>query len=171
MAAEYCNNVTEIPVSSYFERIHEFDDPSEIFELALSNEIASKGLETDNALLVLDHTTSNTAINMPLHSLANFAKQQNMLVMVDGAHGLLANNLSLDTLPIDFYLGNGHKWLSCPRGIGFLYCPSQELRDTVLRHPACISHGIGQGYQSRFLWDGCRDYAAALCKYSIIFVF
>jgi selenocysteine lyase/cysteine desulfurase len=25
-----------------------------------------------------------------------------------------------------------------------------------------MSHGIGQGFQSRFLWDGCRDYAAAL---------
>jgi selenocysteine lyase/cysteine desulfurase len=43
-----------------------------------------------------------------------------------------------------------------------MYCPDSEIRDTILEEPAVMSHGIGQGYQSRFLWDGCRDYAAAL---------
>lgn len=173
MADEYCpNKVTEIPVSDYFERLWDdsLSDPSNIFETALletldrikkENDNNSKPIE--NALLVLDHTTSNTALNMPLEELSKLAKEMNMMVLVDGAHGALAQHLALEQLShVDFYVGNGHKWLSCPRGIGFLYCPYDDLRNSIMKHPAVMSHGIGQGFQSRFLWDGCRDYAAAL---------
>ena len=177
MAHEYCpQRVTEIPVSDYFDRCWDdsLNDPSDIFELALretlekiktENNNNNNNKQIENALLILDHTTSNTALNMPLKKLSGVAKEMNMLVMVDGAHGILAQDLALNEteLPhVDFYLGNGHKWLSCPRGIGFLYCPRAGLRDSILKQPAVISHGIGQGFQSRFLWDGCRDYAAAL---------
>jgi selenocysteine lyase/cysteine desulfurase len=86
-----------------------------------------------------------------------------MITVVDGAHGLLAQEVSFPSLPsIDIYLSNGHKWLSCPRGVAFVYCGNEELRETLLRQPAVISHGIDDGYLSRFLWDGCRDYAAQL---------
>lgn len=164
IAQEYCDNVTEIPVTSYFDKMREVDDPSEIFAMALKNTLSKCDHRTKKALLILDQTTSNTAINMPLRSLTGMAKERDMLVMVDGAHGLLANEVILDDSAPDFYLSNGHKWLSCPRGVAMMYCPKKELRDTILRRPAVISHGMGQGYQSRFLWDGCRDYAAALCE-------
>jgi isopenicillin-N epimerase len=165
MAHQYCDKVTEIPVSDYFHLFHDNNNPQQghIFEQALLDTIASSAIDTKNALLILDHTTSNSALNMPLESLSRLAKERGMLVMVDGAHGLLTQKVALDSLvDIDFYLANGHKWLSCPRGIGVLYCPHAALRDTILKEPAVISHGIGQGYASRFLWDGCRDYAAAL---------
>lgn len=165
IAHQLCDRVTEIPVSSYFNKIEQFENPSDMFQVALEETLRDIPMEitTDNALLILDHTTSNTAINMPLESLSKMGKDRNMLVMVDGAHGLLAQPVDLSNLPdIDFYLANGHKWLSCPRGIGLLYCPSSEWRDTILEEPAVMSHGIGQGFQSRFLFDGCRDYAAAL---------
>ncbi|KAL3905479.1 MAG: hypothetical protein SGILL_009662 [Bacillariaceae sp.] len=175
IAREYCpGNVTEIPVSDYFDRwkLNTSNDAASVFEEALQDTLQSlrdddscSDKSVDNALLILDHTTSNTALNMNLERLSKIAKENNMLVLVDGAHGILAQELALNesSLPhVDFYLGNGHKWLSCPRGIGFLYCPRTDLRDSVLRLPAVISHGVGQGFQSRFLWDGCRDYAAAL---------
>jgi selenocysteine lyase/cysteine desulfurase len=178
MANEYCpHRVIEIPVSDYFDRwwtshidddLHRNNNPHKIFECALIDTLESfkskQNINCDNAILILDHTTSNTAINMPVESLSKIAKEKNMLVLVDGAHGILAQDLTLNetSMPgVDFYLGNGHKWLSCPRGVGFMYS-KPELQDTILRLPAVISHGVGQGLQSRFLWDGCRDYAAAL---------
>lgn len=164
MAEEYCHKVTEIPVISYLDRARDLSEPSEIFAMALEDALAKTELSTKHSLLVLDQTTSNTAINMPLRSLTRIAKERGMLVMVDGAHGLLANEVILDDSAPDFYLSNGHKWLSCPRGVAMMYCPEEELRNRVLRRPAVISHGFGLGYQSRFLWDGCRDYGAALCK-------
>jgi isopenicillin-N epimerase len=171
MAHKYCQQrVTEIPVSDNFDQCWNdvSESSSDIFERAFLETLKQMKInnqQIDNALLIIDHTTSNTALNMPIKKISKLAKELNMLVMVDGAHGLLAQDLALNEkeLPhVDFYVGNGHKWLSCPRGIGFLYCPHAHLRDSILEQPAVISHGIGQGFQSRFLWDGCRDYAAAL---------
>jgi len=172
MANAYCQErVTEIPLSDYFDQWNDLSESeSDIFEhafLATLQQMKTEknNLQIENALLIIDHTTSNTAINMPIKKLSKLAKERNMLVAVDGAHGLFAQDLALNEkeLPhVDFYVGNGHKWLSCPRGIGFLYCPRACLRDSILEQPAVISHGIAQGFQSRFLWDGCRDYAAAL---------
>lgn len=162
MAKEYCSKVTEIPVTSYLDKTRELGE--EFFVASLEDELFKSDNCSKNALLILDQTTSNTAINMPLRSLTKIAKEHKMLVLVDAAHGLLANEVVLDDAAPDFYLANGHKWLSCQRGVGMIYCPKEELRNSILRRPAVISHGIGQGYQSRFLWDGCRDYAAALCK-------
>ena len=171
MAQRYCQQrVTEIPVSDHFDQLWNNSSDSCVFERAFLETLQKmrndgNDNQIENSLLILDHTTSNTALNMPIERISRLAKEANMLVMVDGAHGLLAHDLSLNEtdLPnVDFYVGNGHKWLSCPRGIGFLYCPHAFLRESILDQPAVISHGIGQGFQSRFLWDGCRDYAAAL---------
>lgn len=176
MSMEYCRivdgRVTEIPVSDYFARWETFPLSSSttvsasVFEDALQRSLDKlEDANTENALLILDHTTSNTALNMPLQSLSRIGKERGTLVMVDGAHGLLAQDLSLDSdemKHVDFYIGNCHKWLSSPRGAGFLFCPDAKLRDSILWQPAVMSHGIGQGFQSRFLWDGCRDYGAAL---------
>ncbi len=161
IAHRLCDRVTEIPLTGYLDKIHDLNNPSDVFEMALRETL--RGIDCKNALIVLDHTTSNTAINMPLELLSIWAKDLGMIVVVDGAHGLLAQSVELSNLPqVDFYVANGHKWLACPRGIGLLYCPSPDWRDTILEEPAVMSHGLGQGFQSRFLWDGCRDYAAAL---------
>ena len=88
-----------------------------------------------------------------------------MLVAIDGAHGILAQELDMEQLEkagVDFYVGNCHKWLSAPRGAAVLYCPREHLRETILRVPPVISHGLDDGFVSRFLWDGCRDYASQL---------
>ena len=129
------------------------------------NRIKDEGGTVENALLILDHTTSNTAINIPIEELARKAKEYNMLVAIDGAHGILAQELDMEQLEkagVDFYVGNCHKWLSAPRGAAVLYCPHEHLRETVLRVPPVISHGVDDGFISRFLWDGCRDYASQL---------
>mmetsp|Transcript_30697 Transcript_30697/g.67410 ORF Transcript_30697/g.67410 Transcript_30697/m.67410 type:complete len:531 (+) Transcript_30697:211-1803(+) len=145
------------------------DEAEAIFADAFEKAIDSakkQGHIVKNSLLVLDHTTSNTAINIPIEALTRRAKGHGMLVLVDGAHGLLAQDLDMAILEeagVDFYVGNCHKWLSAPRGAAILYCPDGHLRDSVLRLPPSISHGVDDGYLSRFLWGGCRDYSAQLC--------
>ena len=64
---------------------------------------------------------------MPIEALAKRAKELGMLVLVDGAHGLLAQEVDFRLLPsVDIYVSNGHKWLSCPRGVAFMYCPNEK---------------------------------------------
>jgi selenocysteine lyase/cysteine desulfurase len=158
MAQAYCDKVIEIPFQENY--MHRLDD-EDVFIEALEDIL--EGKDWTNTLLVLDHTTSNTALNLPIERLAKRAKEAGMITLVDGAHGLLAQEVNFTKLPsVDIYLSNGHKWLSCPRGVAFVYCPQEELRETILRNPAVISHGVDDGYLSRFLWDGCRDYAAQL---------
>jgi isopenicillin-N epimerase len=159
MANALCDTVVEIPFQEkYLDRLEDDD----VFLEALEDLLLQHDDWTD-ALFIIDHTTSNTALNVPVERLAKRAKEAGMITLVDGAHGLLAQEIDFKTLPsVDMYLSNGHKWLSCPRGVAFLYCPHEHLRETILRHPAVISHGIDDGYLSRFVWDGTRDYGAQL---------
>ncbi len=54
---------------------------------------------------------------------------------------------------------NAHKWLGSARGLGALYAAPTRLGEP--RAPV-ISHGFGRGFTSEFMWDGCRDYSAAV---------
>jgi selenocysteine lyase/cysteine desulfurase len=161
-------NLTEIPFQANH-RLHqlaESSDPEMVFEMALRECLNNLPAHITQPLIVLDHTTSNTALTMPVERLARVAKQilPKSLVIVDGAHGLLAQPIDIiSQMPnVDFYLSNGHKWLSTPRGVAFLY-GKKEHHDTILATPAVISHGVDEpDLFSRYVWDGCRDYTAAL---------
>ncbi|KAL7448745.1 hypothetical protein ACHAWC_000888, partial [Mediolabrus comicus] len=123
------------------------------------------------SLLILDHITSNTAIHTPIKSLSKYAREEyGMVTVVDGAHSLLSLPLDIPNIlsddcsgeGIDIYLTNCHKWFSAPRGAAALFCSNTHIQETILRQPAVVSHGVNDGFMSRFIWDGCRDYAAEL---------
>lgn len=169
------NKVAEIPLQAqYLPRLATTKNPDQVFLEALDDTLRRERQGDAPCLLVLDHTTSNTAMNMPIEAMAKHVQQSNnnIQILVDGAHGLLAQQVHLDNYTasgIDYYVANGHKWLSCPRGVGMLYCPHDHLRDTVLSEPAIISHGVDESdLLSRFVWDGCRDYAAALALPTVL---
>lgn len=160
---------------------------TDIFLSALDATIQSeitKGKTTKTSLygslLILDHITSNTAIHTPISSIAKYAKEEyGMVVAVDGAHGLLGLNLDMSEILnsggndaslgfVDVYVTNAHKWFSSPRGAAVMFSTNPFIRETILRQPAVVSHGVDDGFLSRFLWDGCRDYAAQLSLPAIV---
>jgi selenocysteine lyase/cysteine desulfurase len=137
--------------------------PGEVLEhLLLSAVERCRGKPT---LVLLDHTTSNTALTFPVERLARRAKDlhDQLCVVVDGAHGLLAQDVNMEHMrSVDVYLTNAHKWFSAPRGAAFLHAVP-AVHSTILQQPAVVSHGVDEpDLFSRFVWDGCRDYAAAL---------
>ena len=155
-------------------------DATDVFlkalDITIRNYILQNNVDKSSvagSLLVLDHITSNTAIHVPICSIAKYAKEEyDMIVAVDGAHSLLTLPLDMGTMLssttsedggyVDIYLTNAHKWLSSTRGAALLFCADHEIRDTILAQPAIVSHGVDDGYLSRFMWDGCRDYSAQL---------
>lgn len=121
-------------------------------------------------LFVLDHTTSNTALTLPVQRLASVAKRlcPGLTTVVDGAHGLLAQPIDyhFDWTDIDIYVGNAHKWLSSPRGAAILYA-KPPVHD--LLQPVVVSHGVDEpDLLSRLVWNGSRDYAAALAVPAVL---
>jgi len=180
MARFYSGNcVTEIPLQrDYFQQLANAVHPEQVLQTALQDTLVAQAdvFRGKHPLFILDHVSSNTALTFPYETLARQIKawDSNAVVLVDGAHGLLAHDLDLSltsssivggTVPaVDFYLSNGHKWLSAPRGVATMVvsnyqdsCWKEALR------PAVRSHGADEGdLQSRFVWDGTRDYAAAL---------
>jgi isopenicillin-N epimerase len=116
-------------------------------------------------VLFLSHITSATAVILPIAPLIRRAREAGIWTVVDGAHGPGQVALDLHALGVDFYGANCHKWMSSPRGAGFLYA----RRDVQhLLEPLVISWGwrpTDPG-PSRFVDEqerqGTRDPAAYL---------
>lgn len=122
-------------------------------------------------LLVLDHIASNTAFVFPILELVKVAHEFNIPVVVDGAHGLLNQDLSSleHDIQADFYIGNCHKWLSSAKGCGFLYVhPNARIPKDQIR-PSIVSHGYDHDFQNAFIFNGLRDYAAAMSLHDTLF--
>lgn len=116
-------------------------------------------------VIAISHITSPTALIMPVEAICKAARGAGIITVVDGAHAPGQVDLNLESMGVDFYSGNAHKWLSAPKGAGFLYAAPEHQ---ALLEPLIVSHG----WQSRspgpsqfldyFTWVGTDDPAAYL---------
>ena len=102
-----------------------------------------------------------------MEALCARARQAGILTLVDGAHAPGQIPLDLEAIGADFYVGNAHKWMLCPKGAGFLYARPEAQR---LVEPLVVSWGYHATLEttrgSQFLdylgWTGTKDPAAYL---------
>ena len=123
-------------------------------------------------IISLSHITSPSALILPIAAICRRARAAGVLTVIDGAHAPGHVELDMEAIGADFYAGNCHKWLSAPKGSGFLYVRPEhhELVD-----PLVISHGQYAGPRAidisekgqqrsslseRHDWQGTRDMAA-----------
>ena len=109
----------------------------------------------------VSHITSPTALVLPVAEICAAARAAGALAIVDGAHAPGQLPLDLEALGADVYSGNCHKWLSAPKGAGFLWARPEHQRWI---EPLVISWGYGDDrtFADRHGWQGTRDPAAAL---------
>ena len=109
----------------------------------------------------ISHITSPTALLLPVAEICAAAREAGALAVVDGAHAPGHVPLDLEALGADVYAGNCHKWLSAPKGAGFLWARPEHQRWI---EPLVISWGYGDDrtFADRHGWQGTRDPAAVL---------
>ncbi len=110
-------------------------------------------------IAVIDHITSPSGLVLPVHEIVRLCHAAGVPVLVDGAHGPGQVALDLPAIDADWYVGTCHKWLSAPKGCGFLHARADRRADL---HPVTISHGYGGGFTAEFDWTGTTDPSAYL---------
>ena len=111
-------------------------------------------------IAVIDHITSPSALVLPIEDIGAVCHSAGVPVLIDGAHGPGQIPLDLRAIGADWYIGNCHKWLSAPKGSGFLWAAPERQSDL---HPVTISHGFGRGFRAEFDWTGTGDRTSFLC--------
>jgi isopenicillin-N epimerase len=127
-----------------------------------------KGVTPRTRVIFMSHITSPTALRLPVEAVCQRARENGILTIIDGAHAPGQIPLDMEAIGADFYSGNLHKWVNCPKGAGFLYA-RPEVQSLV--EPLVVSWGYhgedemfsgGSQFVDYLNWTGTRDPAAAL---------
>lgn len=135
------------------------DDPDAVVEAVMA------GLTPRTKVLFLSHISSPTAVILPIEKLIARAKEAGLWTVVDGAHAPGQIPVDVRALGVDFYGGNCHKWLSAPKGAGFLYA-RRDLQP--LLQPLVVSWGwqardpSGSPFVDENEFQGTIDFSAYL---------
>jgi isopenicillin-N epimerase len=112
--------------------------PMPLVDVEQTVEAVWAGVTPRTKVLFLSHVTSPTAAILPIKPLIERARERGIWTVIDGAHAPGQVEVDLHALGVDFYGGNCHKWLSAPKGSGFLYA-RREVQH--LLEPLVVSWG------------------------------
>ena len=75
-------------------------------------------------LVLLSSVNYSNGLLAPLASLAPELRRRGVLLCVDATQSVGALSLDLRSIPVDFLVVHGYKWLMAPAGAGFAYVPA-----------------------------------------------
>ncbi|WP_276653074.1 aminotransferase class V-fold PLP-dependent enzyme [Corynebacterium vitaeruminis] len=122
--------------------------------LGLLDRVASRA-----RILVLSVIASTSALALPVEAIGAFCEERDIDLVLDAAHVVGHLDCRLDRARPAAVFGTLHKWLPCPRPVGFLWASENFPR----LHPSLISlHREGDTAAERFGWRGTWDPAPLL---------
>lgn len=77
-------------------------------------------------LAVVSHVTSCTSLILPAAAIVKECNARGVDICVDGAHSPGQIPVDIAAMKPTYFVGSGHKWLSGPKGIGFMYVRSDK---------------------------------------------
>ncbi len=96
------------------------------------------GVTPRTRVLFFSHVTCFTTLILPVEDICRHARELGILTIIDGAHAPGHIPLDLEKVGADIYVGACHKWLSAPKGTGFLYANPEAQ---AWLDPLVISYG------------------------------
>jgi isopenicillin-N epimerase len=105
-------------------------------------------------LAVIDAIASPTGFVFPVREIVAAAHERGVPVLVDAAHAPGQIDVDVEASGADFWTGNLHKWVCCPRALAVLAI-APEWRGMI--RPFVASHAFAEGLQEAFDWTGTFD--------------
>jgi selenocysteine lyase/cysteine desulfurase len=118
-----------------FERIRLYDDPARATVDDIVDSV-KRGIDGRTGVLALTWVHSSTGVKLPLPEIAQAIdgeRRRGMIVVVDGVHGLGADDEPIRIESFDVFVAGCHKWLGGPRGTGLVWSIKawDALRPTI----------------------------------------
>ena len=120
-------------------------------------------IDSSIKVITFPHISAATAQLFPIKDLVQLAKSHGAISVIDGAHAPGQVNVNLQDIDADFYVGNCHKWMLSPKGVGFIYA-ARKWEDQI-RPPAISWGNISSGTNRLLLendWQGTTDISPIL---------
>ena len=115
-------------------------------------------------LIALTWVHSGTGVKVPVAQISRAVKQVNrnrdnedqILLSVDGVHGIGVEQESLSELGCDIFIAGTHKWIFGPRGTGLVYATPQArqlLQPTIPPFPPVVFSDLSdEEVENRMTW-------------------
>lgn len=117
-------------------------------------------------IAVIDHVPSRTGLVLPIKEIVSSLEARGVETIVDGAHASGMFPLDIQSINAPYYVGNCHKWMCAPRGIGFLYMRKDRRDSTkplvIARSPHAANSHKRSALENQFDWLGTFDPSAFL---------
>ena len=118
-----------------FRKLRLYDDPAQATVQGIV-EAVEHGIDARTGVLALTWVHSSTGVKLPLAEIGQAIgaeRRRGLTVVVDGVHGLGADDEPLRIESYDVLVAGCHKWLGGPRGTGLVWTIKswEQLRPTI----------------------------------------
>ena len=118
--------------------------------------VFAEAVSTRTRVLSFSHVSNVTGVALPAAELCAFARDRDILTLIDGAQTFGLHQVDLHAIGCDFYTGSAHKWFMGPKEGGLLYARRASARRLW---PSVVGVGWSEELEGarRFATLGQRD--------------